>query len=154
VVLQRPLMESGDRRVQLLADLTDRARADRSPEDRQQRLGHLARRQAEDEAGEDHAVDVAHPAAVGLDHPERAEGPRARHRELERAELGQQPAPIAAVAPVGLAAFGHGCEVPVDRYGHAGGEHLNHRRTSGCTVVFTPFHAFGLHGLHHSKRGW
>jgi hypothetical protein len=147
-------MEGGYGGIELPGHLADRARADRLPEDRQQRPGHLARRQAEDEAGEDHPVDVAHPTGVSLDHPERAEGPRARHDELDLAELGEQPAPVAAVAPIGPAAFGHACEVPVDRHGHAALEQLCQRLTGGVAVVLAPFDVLRLHGLHHTERCW
>jgi hypothetical protein len=58
------------------------------------------------------------------------------------------------MTPIGSPAFGHALEVPVDGLGYSGCEHIDHRRPGGRTVIVTPFHAFGLHGLHHSERGW
>ena len=147
-------MEGGDGGIQLLGHLADRARADRLPEDRQQRLGDLARRQAEHEAGQDHPLDVTHPAGVSPDHPEGAEPARARHRQLDRAELGQQPAPVAAVAPVGLAAFGDPLEMPVDGRGHATLEQPGQGLAGSAAVVLAPFDVLSLHGLHHAERCW
>ena len=78
VVLQRPLVEGGHGGIELLGHPADRARADRLPKDRQQRPGHLARRQAEHEAGEDQAIDMVGTAGVGAHHLEGAEIPGAR----------------------------------------------------------------------------
>ena len=162
-------MEGGDGGIELPGHLADgsplrgdhrrsplgaRRGADRLTEDRQQRPGHLARRQAEHEAGEDHPVDVGHAAGVGLDHPERAERAGARHGELDPAELGQQPASVAAVAPVGLAAFGDPLEMPIDGRGHAPLEQLGQGLAGSTAVVLAPFDVLSLHGLHHSERCW
>ena len=152
VVLQRPLVEGGHGGIELLGHPADRARADRLPKDRQQRPGHLARRQAEHEAGEDQAIDMVGTAGVGAHHLEGAKSPGARHRKLDLAKLGQQPAPVTAVSPVGLAALGHALEMPIDRTTHTGCEHIDDRRTGSRTVILAPFDAFGLHGLHHPKR--
>jgi hypothetical protein len=77
-----------------------------------------------------------------------------RHRQFEVAELGEQPARVAAVAPVGLAERGHALEVLVDHLVHPSTQQLCDSLTGALPIVLTPFDAFGLHGLHHSKRGW
>ena len=147
-------MERGHGGTELLGHGAHRPRADRPAEHWQQRHGHLAGREAEQEAGEDHAVDVLGAPRVGADHLERAEGARARHVELDHAELGQQPAGVTAVAPVGLAGLGHARQVAIDRLGHPTFEQLGERLAGGGPIVLAPFHAFRLHGLHHPKPGW
>jgi hypothetical protein len=147
-------VEAGDCSIELLCYSAHRGRAERAAEHRQERGGHLAGREAEHEAGEDHAIDVSGPPSVGPHHLERAEAPGARHRQLDGAEFGQQPAAIAAVAAVGLTELRHALEVLVDQLAHAAFEQLGERMASGAAIVLAPFHAVGLHGLHHPKRGW
>jgi hypothetical protein len=93
-------------------------------------------------------------AGVGPHHLERAEGAGARHRQLDLAELGQQVAVIAAVATIGLAKLGHALELLVDQLVHPAFEQLGERLLGSAAIVLAPFEVFGLHGLHHPKRGW
>jgi hypothetical protein len=74
--------------------------------------------------------------------------------ELDRAELGEQPTRVAAVAPVGLAELGHALEVLIDQLVHAAAQQLGDRLTGPLPIVLAPFDAVGLHGLHHRKRAW
>jgi hypothetical protein len=145
-------MEGGDGGIELPGDGAHGGRADRPAEDWQQRDRHLAGRQPEHEARQDHAVDVLRPPGVGLHHLERAEGPGARHRQLDGAELGQQPAAITAVAAVGLAKRRNALEVLVDQLVRAAFEQLGARVAGTGAIVLAPFHALGPHGLQHGKR--
>jgi hypothetical protein len=104
------------------------------------------------EAGQDHAVDVLGAPGVGPHHLERAEGPGAGDVELDHAELGQQVAAIAAVAPVRFAELGHALEVLVDQLVHPAAQQLGDRVAGALPIVLGPFDTFGLHGLHHPKR--
>jgi hypothetical protein len=61
-------------------------------------------------------------------------------------------AAIAAVAPIRLAKLGHALEVLVDQLVHPDFEEFGHGLASALPVIFAPFDAFGLHGLHHFKR--
>jgi hypothetical protein len=86
--------------------------------------------------------------------PKRAEGPGKRHGQLEIAELGEQVAAIAAVAPIRLTELGHPLEVLIDRLAHPAFERLDQRLAGAGAIVLALFEAFNLHGLHHPKRGW
>jgi hypothetical protein len=108
----------------------------------------------EQEAGEDHPIDILGPPGIGPYHLEGAEGAGARHGELDLPELGQQPARVAAVPAVGVAELGHALEVLIDQLGHPAFQQLGERVTGRLAVVLAPFHALGAHGLHHPKRGW
>ena len=55
---------------------------------------------------------------IGTHHADRRKPPSARHRQLDLAELGQQMAPIGAVAPVSLIEQGHPIEMLIDRLRH------------------------------------
>ena len=90
-------------------------------------------------------------SSVSADHFERAERPCARYGQLDLAELGQQPAAVAAVAPVDLAAFGDALEMPIDGRGHAALEQLGQRLARRQAVVVAPRQIFRLHGLQHLK---
>jgi hypothetical protein len=147
-------MERGHGSIELPGHGTHGRRADRPAQDRQQSDCHLAGREAEQEAGEDHAVDVLGAPRIGPHHLERAERPGARHVQLDHAELGEQPAAIAAGAAVGLAEFRHALEVLVDQLVHAAFEQLGERIAGALAIVLAPFEAFSLHGLHHAKRCW
>jgi hypothetical protein len=105
-------------------------------------------------AGQDHTIDIFGAPGVGPHHRERAEGPGAWHRQLDGAELGQQPAAIAAVAAIGLAKLGHALEVLVDQLVHPAFKQLGERLPGSAAIVLAPFEAFHLHSLHHLKRGW
>ena len=59
-----PLMEGGDRSIQLPGRPADRARADRPAKDRQQRPGHLARHRSSTKQGDRYGG----PSGVGTDH--------------------------------------------------------------------------------------
>jgi hypothetical protein len=74
--------------------------------------------------------------------------------ELDQTELGEQPARVAAVSSVRFAAFGHALEVAIDRLGHAAFEQLGERLPGGGPIILAPFHALGLHGLHHRECCW
>jgi hypothetical protein len=121
---------------------------------RQQRARHLAGREAEQKTGEDHAVDILGAPGIGPHHRERAEGPGARHGQLDIAEFGEQVAAIAAVASVGRAELGHALEVLIDQLAHPAFEQLGERMAGPGPIILAPFRALGLHGLHHPKRGW
>jgi hypothetical protein len=43
--------------------------------------------------------------------------------------------------------------VTIDSLGHATFEQLEERVPSGAAVVLAPFHALGMHDLHHPKQG-
>ena len=101
---------------------------------------------------EEIAVDVGRPPGVGAHHRERAEAARARHAELDLAQLGHQPTAIRAVAPVGRTALGHLDEMTVDPGRHAALENVLQRRPTGLPVVLAPLDPLRLHGLHHPKR--
>jgi hypothetical protein len=111
-------VEGGNHRVELLGHRAHRGRADRPSEDGQQRLAHLAHRQPENEARQDHAIDLFGTPRVGTDHRNRREPARARHRQLDIPELGQQMAPVATVAAIGFSARGHPFKVLIDRLAH------------------------------------
>jgi len=145
-------VERGDRGIQLLGHGAHRGGTDRPAEHWQERDCHLAGREAEQEAGQDHAIDIPGASCVGPHHLERAEGPGARHRQLDVAELGQQPACVTAIAAVGLAELRHALEVLVDQLAHAAFEQVGERLAGGAAIVIAPFHAFRLHGLHHRER--
>jgi hypothetical protein len=102
---------------------------------------------------QDHAIDVFGAPYIGPHYLERAEGPGARHRQLDVAELRQQPAEIAAVA-LRLADLRHALEVFVDQLVHAAFEQLGERVAGTGPIILVPFDAFRLHSLHHPKRGW
>jgi hypothetical protein len=70
---------------------------------------------------------------------------------LDVAELGEQPAPVAAVTAVGLAKLRHALELLVDQRIHAALEQLGQRLTRRLTIVLTPLDILGLHGLQHLK---
>jgi hypothetical protein len=144
-------VERCDRAIQLLGHGAHGGGTDRPAEHRQQGSRDLAGREPEHEAGEDHAIDVLGAPDVGLDHLERAEAPGARHVELDHAELNEQPARVTAVAPVGPAELGHALEVLVDQLAHPAFQQLGERVAGTGAIILTPFHAFGLHGLHHRK---
>ena len=152
LVRQRAAVEGGDRRIEGLGDLADRSGADPPAQHRQQGAGHLAGRQPEDEAGQDHAVDVAGPAGIGAQHGERAVAPGARHMELDVAQLGQQVTGIRTIAPVRLSARGHLIQVAVDRRRHAPGQDALQGLAGRPAVVLAPFDPLRLHGLHHPER--
>jgi hypothetical protein len=147
-------VEGGDRSIKLLCYGAHRGGADRPAQDGQQGARDLAGREAEQEAGEDQAIDVLGAPGVGPHHLERAERARARHVQLDGAELGQQPARVAAVAPVGLAELGHALELGVDQLVHAAFEQRGERIAGGGPVILAQFDVLGLHGLHHRERGW
>ena len=90
----------------------------RAPQDRQQRLAHLAGGQTEHEAGQDHAVERRGAARIGAHHRDRRKPPSARHRQLDLAQLAQQMAPVGAVAPVGLVEHRHALQMLVNRASH------------------------------------
>jgi hypothetical protein len=50
--------------------------------------------------------------------------------------------------------LGHALEVTIDSLGHAAFEELDEPRHGLRRSSPFPFHALGLHGLHHPKRGW
>ena len=154
-VLERPAVEGGDRGIELPGHGAHRGRADRPAEDRQQRDRHLAGREAEHEAGEDHAVDVLGAPGIGAHHPERAEGPRARHRQLD-----DRRARSAASGDSSRCADRPGRARPCARGARSiswpirpSSSSASAWRAAGA-VVLAPFDALGLHGLHHRKRGW
>ena len=107
---------------------------------------------AEHEAGQDQAVDVGAAARVGPHHHKRREAARARDAQLDGAELGHQPAPVAAVAPVGLLAQRHLLEVAIDALGHPALQDILERDAGGLPVVLAPFDPLRLHCLHHPER--
>jgi hypothetical protein len=144
-------VEGGDRGIELPGHGAHRGGTDRAAEDRQERDGHLAGREAEQKAGEDHAVDVFGAPGIGPHHLECAEAAGTRHGQLDVAELGQQPAVIAAVAAVGLAKLRHALEVLVDQLLHPTFEQLGQRVAGTGAIILAPFHAFGLHRLQHRK---
>ena len=75
-------------------------------------------------------------------------------RQLEVAELGQQPAAIAAVAAIALAELGHALEVLVDQLVHPAFEDLGERLAGGGPIILAPLDLLGLHGLHHRECSW
>jgi hypothetical protein len=74
--------------------------------------------------------------------------------QLDQAELGEQPARVAAVAPVGGADLGHALEVAIDGRGHPALQQLGERVAGRLAVILAPFHALGPHGLHHRECCW
>jgi hypothetical protein len=144
-------MEGGHGGVELLGHGAHGRRADRPTQDRQERARHLAGREPEHEAGQDHAIDVSGAAGIGPHHLERAAGPRARHVQLDHAELGQQVTAIAAVAAIGLAKLGHELKMLVDRLVHPTFQQLSERLPGTGAIILAPFHALCLHGLQHLK---
>jgi len=134
-----------------LVDLAVGRRADRPAEDRQQRDRHLAGREPEQEAGEDHAIDVPGAPGVGADDLERAEGAGARHVQLDHPELGEQPARVSAVAAIGMAELRHALEMAIDQLAPAAFQQLGKRLPRRSTIIPAPFHAFGLDGLQHRE---
>src|SRR3989442_2814867 len=57
---------------------------------RSQCFTHLASRQPQDKAGQDHPVDPALAPRVGLQHPRGAEGPGAGDLQLQRAQTAER----------------------------------------------------------------
>jgi hypothetical protein len=76
---------------------------------------------------------------------------RVRGAASSMAPSSVNPAAIAAVAPVGLAELGHALEVLIDQLVHAAFEQPGERVAGTGAIVLAPFHAIGLHGLHHGK---
>jgi hypothetical protein len=60
-------------------------------------------------------------------------------------------AAIAAIASVSFAELGHALEVLIDQLAPPTFQQLGARLPGTGTIILTPFHAFGLHGLHHLK---
>lgn len=149
-----PAVERRHGGIQLPGDGAHRGGTDRPAQDGQQGGRHLAGREAEQKAGEDHAIDVLGAPRIGTHDLERAEGPGTRHRQLEVAELGQQVAVITAVAAIRLAELGHTREMLVDQLVHPALEELGHGLPGATAIVLAPFDIFGLHRLHHPTRGW
>jgi hypothetical protein len=75
--------------------------AHRPAEQTEQDLAELSRRKPEHEARQDHPVDLGRAPGVGAHHFGRTVAARARNEKFDVAELGQQRAPIIAVAPIG-----------------------------------------------------
>ncbi len=103
----------------------------------------------EQEAGEDHAVDVAGPPGIGPDHQMRAEMAGPGHRELDPPELAQQPAAVGAVAALGRPARGHLLQVPIHAQGHLPLQDLGQRGPPGGAVILAPVAVLPLHLLDH-----
>jgi hypothetical protein len=53
-----------------------------------------------------------------------------------------------------LAKLGHALEVLVDQLVHPAAQERRDRVAGALAIVLAPFDPFGLHGLHHPKRGW
>lgn len=145
---QRPGMEGGNHRIELLGHRADRGRTDRPAEHRQQRLRDLAHRQTKDKAGQDHAVDLLGTARISAQHADRREAAGARYRQLDVAQLGQQMSPIAAIAPVGPVERSHPIKVLVDRLPHLRLEDRSNRIPAQSPIALAPFQPLCLHSLH------
>ena len=129
-------------------------RTHRPAQDRRQRLAHLARGQAEHEAGQDHTIDVRGAPRIGLDDAHRVEAPGARHMELDMAQLGQEPAAVRAVPAVGLAQPGHLLQVSrcrSTRSAHLALDDPGQGLAPGLAIVLAPLMALQLHRLDNSE---
>ena len=145
-------VEARHRSIEGLRHLAHRRGADPLPQDRKQRLAHFAGRQPEHEAGEDHAVDLGFPPGVGAQHRAGAEGPRARHAELDGAERRQKTPSVAAVAAIRLAKLGQLIEMALDRHRHPFLEDRNQRGPRQRPVIVAKAKTVALHLLHDLKR--
>lgn len=139
LVLERAAVERCHGGIEDLGDFTDCCGADPPAEHRQQSARDLARGEPQHEARQDHAIDVSGAPGIGAHHGERAVAPRARHAELDVAQLGQQVAGVRPVAPIGLTAFGHLFEVTVDRGLHPAGQNRLQGVSGRPPIVLTPF---------------
>jgi hypothetical protein len=147
-------VEGGHGGIELPGHGAHRGGADRPAQDGQKGDRHLAGREAEQKAGEDHAIDILGAPGIRPHHLEGAEGAGARHVQLDHAELGEQPARVAAVATVGLDELRHALEVLVDQLVHPALEQLGERLAGGGSIILAPFDVLRLHGLHHRKCCW
>ena len=148
VVGERPAMEGGDGGIERLGHLAHRRSAHRPAEQRQQRLADLAGRQPQHEAGEDHPVDLRRAPRIGVNDFGRAVAPRARHVELDVAELGEQMPSIGAVAAVGGIIGVESLEMAIDRRRHPAFDDLLQSLPGEGAVALAPLQAVGLHRLH------
>ncbi len=151
-VRERPGMKRGHRGIQCLGHPAHGAGTDRLAQHRQQRLGHLAGRQTQQKAGQDHAIDMLGPPGIGLHHGDRIEPPGARHLQLDPAELGQQVAHITAIAPISRPGGGDLRQVPIDPQGHLPLQDLGQRQPAGRAIILAPIVALQLHCLDHLER--
>ena len=147
-VLQRAAVEGRDRRVERPGDPADGRGRDRAAEQAQQDLADLAGRQPQHEAGQDRPVDLRRAPCIAPQNPGRAEAPGARHVELDVAELAQQAAPVAAVAPVAHGAPVETVEPAVHRLGHPALDNLGQRAPAERAVALAPVQTARLHLLH------
>ncbi len=143
--------ETLPRLVEGLGHRADRGRAHRTAEQSEQHFTDLAGREAQDEAGQDRAVDLGAAPGISLQHLGRAEASGARHRDLDIAQLGQQMATIMAVAPVRLIVKLETVEPVVDRFVHAALDDRSQRLPAERTITFAPLQTISLHRLHHRE---
>lgn len=125
--------------------------ADRPPQQRQQHLANLARREAEDEARQDGVVDLGRAPGVGLEYARGAEAPRARHGELDVAELCEQMAAIAAIAPIRQLLEVQPVEPVVDSFLHPPFDDLGQRLAPQRAIALAPLQSVSAHCLHHRE---
>ena len=145
-------MKGGHHAVELLGNGAHCCRADRPPEDRQQRLAHLAYRQPENKTGQDHTIELFGAPRIGAQHRDRRKAPGAWHRQFDVAELGQQMPPVAAVAPVGGVEPGHPIEMVIDGLPHLSLQDERDRAAAETTIALAPLQTLSLHALHQLKR--
>ncbi len=148
---KRASVEGRHRRVQGPGDAAHGRGRDRTPEQGEQNLTHLAGTEPEHEAGEDGAIDLRPAPGIAPQHPGRTEAPGARYAEFDRAELGQQMTPIEAVAPVAHGAAVEAVEPAIDRFAHPALDDLGQRKAAQRAVALAPFKPIGLHLLHQRK---
>ena len=147
-------MKRRHRGIQRLGHPAHGARTDRLAQHRQQRLAHLAGRQPQQEAGQDHAIEMLGPPGIGLHHGDRIEPPGARHLELDAAQLGHQLADITAVAPIRRASGRHLRQVSIHPQGHLPLQNLGQRRSAGSAIIFAPIVILQTHRLDHREGLW
>jgi hypothetical protein len=117
-------------------------------EDRKQRLADLAHRQPEDEAGQDHAVELLGTPGINAQHGDRRKASGARYRDLDLPQFGQQMPSVEAVAPVGLVERGQPVEMLVNRLRHLAGQDGRQCPPAETAVVLTPLQALRSHAFH------
>jgi hypothetical protein len=101
------------------------------------------------EPRQDHPVDLGRAAGIGAHHFGRAVAAGARNGEFDIAELGQERAPVIAVAAIGAVLGLEALQMAIDRRRHLRLDDLSQGLPAKGTIAFAPIQPVRLHGLHH-----
>lgn len=144
-------MEGSHRRIERLGDPAHRRGAYLAAKQSQQRLAHLAGRQARHKAGEDHPVDLSRASRMGADDLDRAVAARPRNLQLDVAKLGQKMPTIVTVAAIGSVISPKLVEIAVNRRRHLVFDDLLQGLPAERAITLAPVQAIRLHCLHDFK---